>query len=333
MANNDAGREFQRVVVVGGAGYLGAVLTGQLLDRGYRVEVLDSLLFGREPLAEYERHPRFRLRIGDIRRIDDVTASVRGAQAVVLLAGRVGAPACDHDPKTTVDINLIATKAVAEASRYYRVPRFIFASTDSVYGIQEGILVEESPLNPISLYAGLKAQAEGELLALAGDGFRPTILRMATIYGLSPRMRFDLIINILTLDAFAKGRITIFGGKQWRPLVHVADAARAYLLALEAPLETVGGQVFNVGSNEQNYQIGELGALVREVFPEVEVETVPQPPDLRDYHVSFDKIARVLGYRAMYTVADGIREIRRALEEGAIREYGHPRYYNAAQAR
>ena len=325
-------RSRQRVVVFGGAGYLGSVLTGQLLERGYQVEVFDSLRFGREPLFVYEGNPRFRLTVGDLRNISQVTESIHGADAVILLAALVGEPACDHDPKETVDINLIATKAVAEACRHYRVPRFIFASTDSTYGIQEGIMVEESPLNPISLYARLKAQAEAELLALGDDDFRPIILRMATIYGSSPRMRFDLIINILTLHAFTRGKITIFGGKQWRPLVHVADAGRAYVLALEAPIEAVGGQIFNVGSNEQNYQIVELGELVRQVFPEVQVDTVPQTPDLRDYHVSFDKITQVLGYQVRYSVVDGIRGIQEALKDGTISDYEHPRYYNAPRS-
>jgi nucleoside-diphosphate-sugar epimerase len=319
----------QRIVVIGGAGYLGSVLTGQLLDRGYQVEVFDALRFGREALSAFEANSRFRLTVGDIRDIAKVTESVRNAHAVMLLAALVGEPACDRDPKGTVDINLIATKAVAEVCRYYRVPRFLFASTDSAYGIQEGIMVEDAPLNPISLYARLKARAEAELMTMAGDGFQPTILRMATIYGFSPRMRFDLIINILTLHAHSKGGITIFGGKQWRPLIHVADAARAYVMALEAPLEQVGGQIFNVGSNDQNYQIGELGALVRQVFPEVVIETVPQAPDLRDYHVCFDKITRTLGYQVRYSVADGIREIRQALENGKIKDPTESRYYNA----
>ncbi len=316
------------VLVFGGAGYLGSVLAGQLLDRGYEVEVFDSLRFGKEPLSAYEGHPRFHMTVGDIRDIGAATEHIRLAQAVVLLAGLVGEPACDRDPKETVDINLIATKAIADACRYCGVPRFLYASTDSAYGVREGIMAEDASLNPISLYARLKVQAEAEILGMRNGAFKPIILRMATIYGYSPRMRFDLIINILTLHAFSRGKITIFGGKQWRPLVHVADAAQAYVLALEAPPETVGGQIFNVGSNEQNYQVGQLGELVRQVFPEVQIETIPQTPDLRDYHVCFDKIRRELGYRVRYSVADGIREIRRALENGSIKDHQDPRYYN-----
>lgn len=321
-------RSSQRVVVFGGAGYLGSVLTGQLLECGYKVEVFDSLLFGRDPLSAYKKNPLFHLTVGDIRNISLVTERIRGADVIILLAALVGEPACDHNPKEAVDINLVAAKAVIEACRYYRVPRFIFASTDSTYGIQEGIIYEESPLNPISLYAKLRVQAEAELLSLQNDNFKPIILRMATIYGLSPRMRFDLIVNTLTLHAFSRGKITIFGGKQWRPLIHVADAARAYVIALEAPIEDVGGQIFNVGSNEQNYQIGELGKLVRQVLPDVQIETVPQKPDLRDYHVNFDKITHVLGYQVRYSVADGMQEIFQVLADGTITDYDNPCYYN-----
>jgi len=323
----------RRVVLFGGAGYLGSVLTGQLLDRGYKVEVFDSLRFGDGALAAYRDEPNFHLAVGDIRDIGRMTASVQGAHAIILLAALVGEPACNCDPKETVDINLIATKAIAAAAHYYHVTRFIFASTDSAYGIREGIMYEDSPLDGISLYARLKMRVEKEIIALGDGNFKPSILRMATLYGLSPRMRFDLILNVLSLHAFVKGEITIYGGKQWRPLVHVADAARAYVMCLEASLDVVGGEIFNVGSNEQNYQIGQLGEAVKPVFPEVRIKYVPQSPDLRDYHVCFDKISRALGYRVEYSVVDGIREIRDTLADGKICDYASSRYYNVIPAR
>jgi len=319
----------KQVTLIGGAGYLGSVLTGQLLDQGYKVRVFDALKFGDESLVIYRSNPAFEVIQGDIRNIGEVTSAIKDANSVVLLASLVGEPACDKDAKETVDINFLATKAVAEACRYYKVPRFIFASTDSAYGIQEGILYEDSPMNPISLYAVLKTQVEKEIMSLQNDSFMPTVLRMATIYGMSPRMRFDLIINILALHSYSRGKITIYGGKQWRPLVHVADAAMAYAMCLEAPLEDVGGQVFNVGSNEQNFQIGQLGHLLQEVLPDIEMETIPQSPDLRDYHVSFDKIRETLGYQVKYSVADGIQEIYSGLKDGSFGDPTNPRYYNA----
>jgi nucleoside-diphosphate-sugar epimerase len=170
---------------------------------------------------------------------------------------------------------------------------------------------------------------EKEILAMAGPDFHPTILRLATIYGLSPRMRFDLIVNILTMHAVVNNKIKIFGGKQWRPLVHVADAAQGFITAMEAPPDKVGAEVFNIGSNEQNYQIGQLGDLVLESMPSIAVETISQPPDLRDYHVNFDKAARVMGYKATRTVADGIREIETALRAGNIADPFDAKYRNA----
>jgi nucleoside-diphosphate-sugar epimerase len=323
--------ENKRIVVIGGAGYIGSVLTGQLLDAGYQVDVFDALRFGDMGLSRYRDRVALRLIQGDIRDIRAMTACIKNAHGVVLLAALVGEPACDVDPDETVDINLIATKAVAEAARYYRIPRFVFASTDSVYGIREGIMKEDSEKNPISLYARLKLQAEEEIMGLHQDDFQPTVLRMATIYGLSPRMRFDLIINILTLHAVSKGEITIMGGKQWRPLVHVSDAARAYATALSAPLDKVGGQCFNVGSNEQNYQVGTLGELVKEVCPEITVNTIEQTPDLRDYYVSCDKIGEAMGYKVEKTIIDAVREIRDALQDGTIADPLASHHYNVAK--
>ena len=321
--NND-----KDVVVLGGAGYLGSVLTARLLDQGHRVTVFDALRFGDAHLESLRRRPGFNLIRGDIRHIEAVTDCIKDTQAVILLASLVGEPACDHDPKETADINFLATKAVAEACRYYQVPRFIFASTDSAYGIQEGIMYEDSPMNPISLYGRLKVDSEAAIMAMEDESFKPTVLRMATIYGLSPRMRFDLVVNILTLNACLNEKITVHGGAQWRPLVHVADAAKAYAMCLDAPISTVGGQIFNVGSNGQNYQIGQLGEEVRSVIPEIEVETIPQSPDLRDYYVSFDKITNTLGYKVDYSIADGVREIRRALTDGTIPDPKDSRHYN-----
>ena len=317
-----------RVLVVGGGGYLGSVLTGQLLERGLSVRVLDRFLFGEEPLEAWRDHPRLEIFRADICDIGHMPRALQGMDAVILLAALVGEQACNREPLMTVSVNYLATIVLAEACAHFGIQRFIFASTDSVYGIQEGILTEDSPLNPISLYAQLKAEAEQKILELASDRFSPCILRMATIYGLSLRMRFDLIVNLLTLHAATTGKCTVYGGKQWRPLVHVADAAHAYCLVLEAPLENVRGQVFNTGSNEQNYQIYQLGEIVHQVLPKVRVETTDVPPDLRDYHVNFDKIGKVLDYRVKYTVAGGVDEIYKAVTNGRIPDPYGEKYRN-----
>lgn len=323
------GRDKGRVVVIGGAGYVGSVLVRHLVQSGYAVDILDAFRFGREPVADFEGGPGVRVVEADIRCIHNVTPYLEGAHGVVLLAALVGEAACDRDPRETIETNLLATRSVAHAARLCGVERFLFASTDSVYGVQEGVMTETSPLNPISLYARLKAEAEMEILGLGRDGFRPTVLRISTVYGLSPRMRFDLIINIFAMHAATRGKVTIYGGKQWRPLVHVADAARAYQLCLEAPLEIVGGRVFNVGSDEQNVQIGQLGELVTRVFPHVKLGKVPQPPDLRDYFVSCTRIREELGYHVERTPEDGLREIGQAVANGAFPDPEDKRYRNA----
>jgi nucleoside-diphosphate-sugar epimerase len=320
----------RHVVVFGGAGYIGSALCRQLLKAGWRVTAFDRLLFGEHGVEELKAESGFTLHRGDLRQLSEVSAVLEDdVDAVVLLAALVGEKACDLDPRETGDTNFIGAKLVAEACKYYGIRRLIFASTDSAYGIQEGEMFEDSPVDPISLYARLKMEAEGELLALQTDAFHPTVLRMATIYGYSPRMRFDLVINILSLHAWANGRIKVFGGEQWRPLVHVEDAARAYVMALDAEVERVAGEVFNVGSNEQNFQVGILGEMVAEVFPGLEIETIPEAPDLRDYRVNFDKIKRVLGYEVQWQIPAGIAGIRDALDQGLIASYEDRKYYNA----
>jgi len=318
----------KRIVIFGGAGYLGSMLVHQLLDMNFQVDVFDSLRFGSASLEALNGHPDLCFIEEDIRNVHAVTDAVQGAYGVILLAALVGEPACDIDPRETAEINFLATKMVAETCRYFEVPRFIFASTDSVYGIREGIMREDSSKNPISLYAQLKLRAEEEILGLSNGNFSATVLRMATLYGCSPRMRFDLVVNILSLHATLNGRIRIFGGKQWRPFVHVADAAQAYGLVLNAPLDRVGGEIFNVGSNDQNYRVGELGNFVQQVFPEVEIETIPQDPDLRDYYVNCDKITDSLRFVPHMQIIDGIREVKDWIHSGRITDPHADWHYN-----
>ena len=198
-----------------------------------------------------------------------------------------------------------------------------------MYGVQEGFIDEEAICKPASLYASLKIRLEEELRALSSPVFHPVILRKATVYGLSRRMRFDLILNILAAHAASTGTITIFGGEQWRPMVHVKDVARAYVLAVEMPSGKVAGHTFNVGCSTQNYQIGKLGELVRAVVPDVNIETIPEAPDLRDYHVNCDKIRDALGFRVRQTCQDGIREVFDAVRSGHFGDLQDARYRNA----
>jgi nucleoside-diphosphate-sugar epimerase len=243
--------------------------------------------------------------------------------AVVDLSGISNDPSCELEPELTMSVNVTGAKRLAGAAREHGVSRYVFSSSCSVYGHGEGLgLAESSPRHPVSLYAKTKAEVEDFLLdaARASSSSPHTVcLRLATAFGVSPRMRFDLAVNVMTKNAYVQRRITVDGGgRQWRPFVHVVDIAQAFILALTSPAKLVSGQVFNVGSDGNNVQVLNLAFRVRDAVPGTEVVHAPTDPDLRDYHVSFEKIGRVLGFRATRTVDDGIREVLAALRDGAV---------------
>lgn len=314
-------RAIHNVLVIGGAGYIGSVLVRKLLARGYQVTVLDALLYGDESIRELYGQAGFELVHGDLRNIEAVTHAMQYADAVVHLGALVGDPACALDERLTLEINLAATRMLAEAARGFGIERFLFASTCSVYGASDELLDERSALNPVSLYARTKIASERLLLALSGGDFAPTILRFATIYGLSPRPRFDLVVNLLAARAACEKQITILGGEQWRPFVHVDDVAECLVTCLEAPLAAIRGRVFNVGSDEQNYRIAALGDLIQALVPGTEVVRQGDDGDRRNYRVSFARIRRELGFVPRRTVADGILEIKAAVQDGRIADY------------
>ena len=318
----------RRVLVTGGAGFIGSHLTRMLLERGYHVRVLDRFDYGRAGLDGLQ-HPRLEICAGDVCSSRDVSRALRNVHGVVALAAIVGDPACNLDPEETINLNYTATKVLTEACNFYRVQRVVFASSCSVYGASSGgALTEQSSLNPVSLYARTRVLSENILFDRAGD-VEPVVLRLSTVFGLSPRMRFDLVVNTLTVRAVVDGKISIFGGNQWRPNVHCRDAARAFVAALEAPAEVVAGEIFNVGGDAHNHTIAELGDMVAEVVGGVEVTQQRDGTDPRDYRVSFAKIRRVLGYEPEVTVAAGIREVAAAVRsQPALREYQNPVYHN-----
>lgn len=318
----------RKVLVIGGAGYIGSILVRKLLDRGYHVIVLDALLYGDEGIRELYCHRDFELIHDDFRNIEAVVRALRSADAVVHLGALVGDPACALDERLSLEINLAATRMIAEAARGFGVQQFIFASTCSVYGASDQLLDERSALNPVSLYARTKIESERILLDLNDNHFVPVILRFGTVYGLSPRPRFDLAVNLLTAMAVCERSITIYGGDQWRPFVHVEDVAEALLLCLEASPDSVKGQIFNVGSDAQNYRICQLGDIIKQVIPGVEVVNKGEDSDRRNYRVSFAKIRRHLGFVPSHTVVDSILEIKAAIEDGRITDYRNASYSN-----
>jgi nucleoside-diphosphate-sugar epimerase len=303
----------QRVLVTGGAGYLGSVVIAQLLARGFRVRVLDSLLFGEQSLDNLRSHANCEFIRGDVRDIESVVSAMNGCDTAIHLAGIVGDQACEANRQLAIEVNGAATRMLADEAPRCGIRRFLFASSCSVYGSNRGTVTESSRLRPLSLYARTKIDSEKILLGARTRRFAPTVLRLGTLFGLSPRMRFDLVVNLLTARAVSAGRITIKNGWQWRPFVHVQDAARAFLACLESPAERVSGEVFNVGSHSLNTQIRHLGEVVVRVVPNTAITEVYDRIDQRTYRASFGKIKRVLGFVCRETLEAGVREISAAL--------------------
>ncbi len=318
-----------KVLVIGGGGYIGSVLVKKLLSKGYKVRILDIFIYGKEHLQDI-RDPNLEIVKGDTRHVETLTNCVKDVDAAVHLAELVGDPACDLDPKTTQDVNYLATMLVASVCKHYQINRLVYLSSCSVYGASKGeeLLDEESHVNPVSLYAKMKLNSENILREMSDENFSPTILRLSTVYGLSPRARFDLVVNTLTGKAVKEGKITIFGGDQWRPNVHVADVAKAIILSLEAPLEKVANNVFNVGSEVQNYTINQIGELVKQQIPTASLLIEDRDVDKRNYRVSFKRIRETLGFQPDHSLVDGIQEIKKALDEGVISDYKDLRYSN-----
>jgi nucleoside-diphosphate-sugar epimerase len=321
-------RTGKRLLLIGGAGYIGSALLPKLLARGFSVRLLDLLFFGTDPIANLLDHPGLELISGDFRDVATVAAAVKGMDTVVHLGGIVGDPACALDEKVTMEVNLLATETVAEAARRHGIRRLVFASSCSVYGANDEVLDESSALNPVSLYAESKIASEKVLRRLANDRFAPVILRFGTIYGFSGRARFDLVVNLLTAKAVRENQITVFGGDQWRPFVFVDDAAQAVLLAVEGRPHQVDNEVFNVGSNAQNYTIQQAADIVHQQNPSARMVIDGSGPDRRNYRVNFDKVERVLGFAPRFGVAQGVRQIMDAFVQGQIPDYRAAKYNN-----
>lgn len=311
------------VLITGGAGYIGSTMSELLLDRGYEVTVLDRFFFG-DTLADLKQNPEFQDRLREVRAdIRTVDGDVfEGVDAVFDLAALSNDPSGELDPQKTIEINHLGRRRIARLAKQAGVERYVLASSCSIYGFQDDQVDETARIYPLTTYAEANGLAELSNLRLNDPegGFTATALRQATVYGLSRRMRFDLVINAMVKALYEKGQLAVMRpGTQWRPLVHVRDTSRAFIKVLESDPELVGGEVFNVGSNDQNIQIKPLAKRLTEaVGMEFELEWYGDP-DHRSYQVSFDKIHDGLGYETKYTFEDGAQEIYKALDNDAVR--------------
>ena len=311
-----------KVLVTGGAGYIGSVLVRQLLSKEYEVRVLDSLKFGGEALYDVMQDPKFEFMKGDVRNAADVQKALEGVDAVAHLAAIVGDPACQKFSEEANETNWAGSVALFDAAEAAGIKRFVFASTCSNYGKMpdaDSFVTETSALNPVSLYAELKVKFEKYLLEEKRNSpMCSTALRFSTVYGFSPRIRFDLTVNEFTRNAAVNGQQEIWGAQFWRPYCHVDDLARAVILVLESAEEKVRANVFNVGSTEENYNKGMIIEEVCKVVPDVKVDYVDSSEDPRDYRVNFDKIKNELGYTITKKVPDGVKEIYTLLKTGIV---------------
>lgn len=321
----------KRVLVTGAAGYIGSVLTRQLLEKGYEVLGVDVLFFGGDSLIGVYNNPNFEFIKGDVRDKDFVDSLIPKVTDIVHLAAIVGDPACSKQPELANEINWEASKYLFDKSNEGRINQFIFASTCSNYGKMEGddFLTEESELNPVSLYAELKVKFEKHLLESdIRQDFIPTALRFSTVYGLSPRMRFDLTVNEFIRDITLGKDLLIFGEQFWRPYCHVEDLAGACVRVLESPHNKIRQNVYGVGDSNENYQKKMLAEEILKIVPDATINYVQKDEDPRDYRVNFSKIKNELGFSITKRVPEGLKEIHNILNDEIISDPYSDKYKN-----
>ena len=323
--------KYPHILIVGGAGYIGSILTEMLLKLGWRVRVLDNLLYSQKSLYSFMGLEEFSFLQGDVCDLNTQVESIKGIDCVVFLAEIVGDPSCEYLPERALKTNYLAVNSMATLCAHTNINRFIYTSSCSVYGaspLSETVLNEHSELNPVSHYGRMKILTEQVLFNQLNPLFSPTILRLATVFGHSHRPRFDLVVNTFAKNAYYNGELTIHGGKQWRPNVHVKDVARAIINVIDAPLERVKKETFNVGGNTENYTIIDIANFTREVFLGSKIIIEDDLLDKRNYRVEFSKIHNVLGFKPEFSVIQGLQELKTIFDSGMIRKPNDKKYSN-----
>lgn len=317
-----------KILVTGGAGYIGSVLVGVLLNNGFKVRVLDRFMFGGESLLPLINNKNLEIIAGDVRDKKILKKTLNDVFAVIHLAALVGEPACRENPTVTKEINFQATKNLITMSKSFGVSRFIFTSTCSNYGVssQDEQATEKSKLNPLSLYAKTKIASEEFVLSAKSKSFHPTVLRLATVFGLSPKMRFNLMINLFAKEAAQNGEISIINPEAWRPFVHTLDASFAFLTVLNSPVSKINGKIFNVVS--ENIQKKDLVAIAKKYNPKIKIliEESSKKDDKRDYKVSSEKFRKITGWRSKVSVEEGFFEIFEAVKNNIFHNTEDFRY-------
>ncbi len=320
----------ENVVVFGGAGYIGCPLVEMLLEDNYNVKIFDNFCFGRESINSFKDHPNLSIIDASICDCNEVSAAVKGADAVILLAATVGHRIREVPASTMRTVNFLASTVVLDASIEHGVPRFIFASTNSVYGSEPGLFYETTIPSPVSLYARLKLRMEERVISEKKKGvFHPTALRIGTCHGYSERMRFDLVVNSLVREAVCKGKVSISSGEQMRAFIHVRDAAKAFITCLKAHENSISGEVFNVSANDQNLQINQLANTLKSILPETEVEILAGEPDLTSFRLSCKKIEKLLDFKCTWSMEDSMKEMIDAFKKNLYKDPYSLRYQNS----
>src|SRR3989344_3398133 len=320
----------KKVVITGGAGYLGSVLVPMLLEKNYKVHIIDTFYFGKTPIENQLSNPNLKVTEMDVAHHENIPDLFNEVDAVIHLSGMSNDPSGDLDPNLTIQTNFLATMSLARRAKTEGVKKFIFISSCSVYGASGSIFLDEqSEVGPVTLYALSELQCENALFPLADSKFSVTSLRFATLFGYSPRMRFDLAVNVMAKRALQGKNILLNGdGTQYRPFLHVKDASRSIITVMEEDSNITNKQVFNVGNSELNFMIKDLVPLIASHFKDSKIEKVEQNKDSRSYKVSFKKFEKICNFKCLYNIEYGLNEIEQAHRSGILNNMDDANYYN-----